>query len=178
MLANQTNGPERPRLPFHLTVNGRDVKTSIEPRETLLDFLRDRLGLKGTKRSCDVQVCGTCTVLLDGQPVSSCCTLAYEARGRQVITIEGLSPAGELHPIQTAFIRRTGLQCGFCTPGMILTAKSLLDQVPNPTPEQIRNHMEGNLCRCTGYWNILEAVEEAARMMAGQNNETKGDPST
>ncbi|MDH3676348.1 MAG: (2Fe-2S)-binding protein [Anaerolineae bacterium] len=177
MLANQTNGSKRPRLPFRLTVNGRDVETSIEPRETLLDFLRDRLGLKGAKRSCDVQVCGTCTVLLDGQPVSSCCTLAYEARERQVITIEGLSQAGELHPIQAAFIRCTGLQCGFCTPGMILTAKSLLDQVPNPTPEQIRNHMEGNLCRCTGYWNILEAVEVAARTMVGQNNGTKGGPS-
>jgi carbon-monoxide dehydrogenase small subunit len=178
MLTNQTNGSERPRLPFRLTVNGRDVETTIEPRETLLDFLRDRLGLKGAKRSCDVQVCGTCTVLLDGQPVSSCCTLAYEARGCQVITIEGLSQAGELHPIQAAFIRQTGLQCGFCTPGMILTAKSLLDQVPNPTPEQIRNQMEGNLCRCTGYWNILEAVEEAARTMAAQKNDTKGDPST
>ena len=177
MFVDKDSTTERPRIPLGLTVNEQVVETSIEPRETLLDFLRDRLGLKGAKRSCDVQVCGTCTVLLDGQPVSACCTLAYEARGREVVTIEGLSRNGELDVVQEAFIRRTGLQCGFCTPGMILTAKSLLDQIPNPTPQQIRQYMEGNLCRCTGYWNILEAVEEAALMMAGRQDSAGGTPS-
>lgn len=158
----------RPQIPIQLTVNGQKIETMIEPREMLLDFLRDRMGLKGAKRSCDVQVCGACTVLLDGLPVSACCTLAYEARGQEVITIEGLAQDGQLHPIQEAFIRRAGLQCGFCTAGMILTAKSLLDTIPNPTSVQIRNYLEGNLCRCTGYWNILEAIEEAIQTGAGQ----------
>ena len=177
MLAKRSARTDQPQRAVRLTVNGQDIENFIEPRETLLDFLRDRLGLKGAKRSCDLQVCGTCTVLLDGQPVSACCTLAYEARGREVTTIEGLSRDGELHPIQEAFIRRSGVQCGFCTPGMILTAKSLLDQNPNPTPEQIRQHMAGNLCRCTGYWHILEAVELAAQLMTGPENEAEGTTS-
>lgn len=156
----------RPRIPIQLTVNGQQIETTIEPREMLLDFLRDRLNLKGAKRSCDMQVCGACTVLLDGQPVSACCTLAYEARGREVTTIEGLSRNGELHPLQEAFVRAAGLQCGFCTAGMVLTAKSLLDQNINPTEAQIRRYLEGNLCRCTGYWNILEAVAQAAQTIS------------
>lgn len=154
---------ERPRLPITLTVNGRPVEAVIEPREMLLDVLRERLGLTGAKRSCDVQVCGVCTVLLDGLPVSACCTLAYEARGREVLTIEGLACDGRLHPLQEAFIDCTALQCGFCTSGMILTAKSLLDETPHPNREQIRAALQGNLCRCTGYWNIIEAVEQAAQ---------------
>lgn len=158
-------------IPIQLTVNGRLIKTRIEPRTMLLDFLRDRLNLKGAKRSCDLQVCGTCTVLLDGQPVSACCTLAYEANNREVITIEGLAEGDQLHPLQEAFIRCSGVQCGFCTSGMILTAKNLLDENSNPTPEQIREHLEGNLCRCTGYWNILEAVAEAAQIMVGREEQ-------
>jgi aerobic-type carbon monoxide dehydrogenase small subunit (CoxS/CutS family) len=158
----------RPTLPIQLTVNGRQMAVTIEPREMLLDFLRDRLGLKGAKRSCDLQVCGTCTVLLDGQPISSCCTLAYEAHGREVTTIEGLAQVEQLHPLQEAFIQQSGLQCGYCTAGMILTAKSLLDENPDPTPDEIRERLEGNLCRCTGYWNILESVAHAAKLIAGQ----------
>jgi aerobic-type carbon monoxide dehydrogenase small subunit (CoxS/CutS family) len=158
----------RPTLPIQLTVNGRQMAVTIEPREMLLDFLRDRLGLKGAKRSCDLQVCGTCTVLLDGQPISSCCTLAYEAHGREVTTIEGLAQVEQLHPLQEAFIQQSGLQCGYCTAGMILTAKSLLDENPNPTPDEIRERLAGNLCRCTGYWNILESVAHAANLIAEQ----------
>jgi carbon-monoxide dehydrogenase small subunit len=178
MPANNSATTEPPQRAVRLTVNGQIIETFIEPRETLLDFLRDRLGLKGAKRSCDVQVCGTCTVLLDGQPVSACCTLAYEARGREVTTIEGLNRDGELHPIQEAFISSTGVQCGFCTPGMILTAKSLLDHNRSPTPEQIRQHMAGNLCRCTGYWHILEAVALAAQLMTGPEDEAGGNPTS
>jgi len=157
-----------PLTTITMTVNGREVEAVIEPRELLLDFLRDRLGLTGAKRSCDVQVCGSCTVLLGGLPVSSCCTLAYEARDREVVTIEGLASKGpgqdqSLHPLQEAFIASTALQCGFCTPGMILTAKSLLDEVPHPTEAQIRSHLSGNLCRCTGYWNIVDAVLAVSR---------------
>ena len=154
------------RMAIRLTVNGQALQATIEPRDMLLDFLRDHLGLKGAKHSCDMQVCGTCTVLLDGQPVSSCCTLAYEARNRNVTTIEGLAQSGQLHPIQQAFLDAVAVQCGFCTAGMVLMTKNLLEQHPQPTSEQIRHHLDGNLCRCTGYWNILEAVEKAAHMMA------------
>ena len=154
---------EQQRLSIALTVNGDAVDVVVEPRDMLLDVLRDRLGLTGAKRSCDVQVCGACTVLLDGLPVSSCCTLAYEARGRTVLTIEGLARGGQLHPLQEAFIESTALQCGFCTAGMILTAKSLLDEIPHPSEEQVRTALKGNLCRCTGYWNIVEAVLRVGR---------------
>ncbi|HBY97967.1 MAG TPA: hypothetical protein DEP84_29170 [Chloroflexi bacterium] len=168
--------PDWPQITINLTVNGKPVEATIEPNELLLDFLRNRLGLTGAKRSCDVQVCGTCTVLLDSLPVSSCTTLAYEARGREVLTIEGLAHDGQLHSLQEAFMRHTALQCGFCTPGMVLTAKSLLDENPRPSPDQIRAYMRGNLCRCTGYWHILEAVEEAARVMTtgGQTKAEEG----
>ncbi len=146
-----------------VTVNGREVEAEIEPREILLDFLRDRLNFTGTKRSCDIQICGACTVLLDGQPVSACNTLAYEINGRNILTIEGLAQNGELHPIQQAFIAQNGLQCGFCTPGMILTTKTLLEELQNPTESEIRNYLRGNLCRCTGYHPIIAAVKEAAQ---------------
>jgi len=146
-----------------LTVNGRPVDAVIEPRELLLDFLRDRLGLTGAKRSCDVQVCGACTVLLDGQAVSACCTLAYEARGRQVTTIEGLATDGRLHPLQEAFAEHAAVQCGFCTPGMILTAVTLLQEVSSPSAAQVATYLRGTLCRCTGYWKIIEAVVDAGR---------------
>lgn len=156
----------RPAVPLRLTVNDRPVEAEVEPRTMLLDFLRGHLGLVGAKRSCDLQVCGACTVLVDGTPVSSCCTLAYEANGKAVETIEGLARYGELHPIQEAFVRAAALQCGFCTPGMILATKALLAENPHPSREEIKAYLSGNLCRCTGYWNIVAAVEAAARLLA------------
>jgi aerobic-type carbon monoxide dehydrogenase small subunit (CoxS/CutS family) len=147
------------------TVNGRPLSLAIEPRAILLDVLRDDLGLTGTKRSCDTQVCGACTVLIDGAPVSACCTLAYEADGRSVETIEGLAGPEGLHPIQAAFVDRVAIQCGFCTPGFVLTTKALLAENPRPTRSEIENFLGGNLCRCTGYWNILDAVEDAAQRL-------------
>lgn len=147
-------------------INGRDVELEIESRELLIDLLRDRLELTGTKRSCDSQVCGACTVLLDGQPVSSCCTLAYEANGKSVQTIEGLAQDGMLDPIQAAFVENAGIQCGFCTPGFVLTTKAMLAENPRPTRDEIKSYLGGNLCRCTGYWNILDAAEDAARRLA------------
>ena len=173
MLTETTVISGQPRISVHLVVNGQPVDATVEPRELLLDFLRNRLGLTGAKRSCDAEVCGACTVLLDGTPVSSCSTLVYETNGRQVTTIEGLEQHGELHPIQKAFIHHAALQCGFCTPGMILTIKSMLDEIPHPTPEQVRSYLRGNLCRCTGYWNILEAVEEAARLLSPASGNEK-----
>ena len=149
------------------TINGRPVELEIEPREMLLDVVRDRLGLTGAKRSCDLQVCGACTLLLGGDPVSACCTLAYEANGRSIETIEGLARGSELHPIQAAFIENAALQCGFCTSGMILATKALLAENPEPSEAEIKHHLAGNLCRCTGYWNIVTAVEDAARRLRG-----------
>lgn len=149
-------------IPITLTVNDEEISTEVKPWETLLDFLRDRLDLTGAKRSCDIQICGACTVLLDGQPVSACCTLVYEARGREVLTIEGLAQGQALHPVQEAFLEQYALQCGFCTPGMVLTATALLSENPDPGEEEIRHYMRGNLCRCTGYYSIVEAVRSAA----------------
>jgi carbon-monoxide dehydrogenase small subunit len=160
----------KPTMQLRMTVNGRPVEVEIEPREMLLDVVRDRFGLTGTKRSCDLQVCGACTLLVDGIPVSSCCTLAYEANGKSVETVEGLAFHGELHPIQQAFIEKGALQCGFCTSGMMLATKALLAENPCPTPEQIKHALAGNLCRCTGYWNIIEAVEDAARRLTGESD--------
>ncbi|MCC6176989.1 MAG: (2Fe-2S)-binding protein [Chloroflexi bacterium] len=149
-------------------VNGREQSLEIEPRETLAEVLRDRLGLTGTKVSCDVQVCGACTVLVDGLPVSACTYLAYETRGRNVLTVEGLAPSsGDLHPIQQAFIDENAFQCGFCTPGFLLAAKSLLDNHPAATDEEIVEYLEGNLCRCTGYKPILAAVKRAQMLLPG-----------
>ncbi|MFI5266763.1 MAG: (2Fe-2S)-binding protein [Chloroflexota bacterium] len=147
---------------WHSNVNGRSFELDIQPSETLADVLRNRLRLTGTKVSCDVQVCGACTVLVDGLPVSACTYLAYEARDRQVLTIEGLAPPGEeLHPLQQAFIEENAFQCAFCTPGIIMAAKSLLDERPDATREEIVSYMEGNLCRCTGYKPILAAIQRA-----------------
>ncbi len=155
-----------PVMEITLTVNGGPHILTIEHRETLLDMLRSRLGLTGTKLSCDVQVCGACTVLVDGLPVSSCTYLAYEARGKQVLTIEGVADGDRLHPLQQAFITHAGLQCGFCTPGMILAAKALLDETPRPTVDDIKHYLQGNLCRCTGYTKVLEAIVAASEAMA------------
>ena len=151
-----------PAMPITITVNGRTISVEIEPHLTLLDLLRDRLALKGAKRSCDLQVCGACTVLLNGRAVSSCTMLAYEARDAEVTTIEGLADGDKLHPIQRAFIDHAAFQCGFCTPGMIMTAKSLLDENSRPTEEQVKSYMNGNICRCTGYKKIIEAIMAAS----------------
>lgn len=150
-------------------LNRRPVEVEIEPRETLAEVLRDRLNLTGTKISCEVQVCGACTVLVDGLPVSACTYLAYEARNRSVLTIEGMAAAdGTLHPIQQAFIDEFAFQCGFCTPGMILATKALLDENPAPTEEEIKHYMDGNICRCTGYVPIVKAIQRAARILRGE----------
>lgn len=152
------------RISLRTRINGRDHAVEVEPRESLAEVLRDRLHLTGTKVSCDVQVCGACTVLLDGLPVSACTVLAYEARDREVVTVEGLAgPAGELHPLQKAFIDENAFQCGFCTPGMLLAAKSLLDQQPHANDAEIIEYMEGNICRCTGYKPIVAAIRRAQR---------------
>ena len=166
-----------PRMLLETTVNTRPVLLEIEPRAILLDVLRDHLGLTGAKRSCDTQVCGACTVLLDGSPVSACCTLAYEAGGRTVETIEGLAGPAGLHPIQLAFVDRVAIQCGFCTPGFVLTTKALLSEIQSPTRSEIAEFLGGNLCRCTGYWNILDAVEDAARRLAAAAMCDRGDAS-
>jgi carbon-monoxide dehydrogenase small subunit len=158
-----TEAHEFPLIRVDLTLNNASVSVEIEPRELLIDVLRDRLRLKGTKRSCDVQVCGACTVLVDGMPVSSCTTLCADAHGRSVTTIEGLGSPGRLDSVQRAFIAHGALQCGFCTPGMILAVKSLLAQHPDPSDETIRHYLRGNICRCTGYVKIIEAIQDLAR---------------
>lgn len=156
----------RPQIDLRFELNGKTVAVECEPKQTLSEVLRDRLNLTGVKISCEVQVCGACTVLVDGLPVSSCTYLAYEARGRSVTTIEGMEKADRtLHPIQQCFIDEFAFQCGFCTPGMILSAKALLDDVPDPSDEEIIHHMDGNLCRCTGYVPIVKAIRKAAAVM-------------
>ncbi|MFN8234028.1 MAG: (2Fe-2S)-binding protein [Actinomycetota bacterium] len=149
-----------------VTVNGEPREADVEPRTLLVYFLRETLGLTGTNVGCDTSTCGSCTVLLDGESVKSCTLLAAQADGRQITTIEGMASNGELHPIQDAFHRNHGLQCGYCTPGMIMAAKSLLDENPNPTEEQVREGLEGNLCRCTGYQNIVKSILDAAGSMS------------
>ncbi len=143
---------------IEVTVNGTKHKLSIEPRETLLEIIRGHLDLTGAKLGCDQQVCGTCTVLLDGLPVSSCSVLAVDAEGCEVLTIEGLASDGELHPIQQAFIDTGAFQCAFCTPGMILAVKALKDQMSAPSEEQIRHFLSGNICRCGCHMEILEVA--------------------
>jgi aerobic carbon-monoxide dehydrogenase small subunit len=145
-----------------LSVNGRELVRDIAPQELLLDFLRDSLGLTGAKRSCDVQVCGACTVLVDGLPVSSCCFLSAHADGCEVTTIEGLAELPEFERLDEAFTRHAALQCGFCTPGMLLTVSALLTSGELGSEEQIRRSLSGNLCRCTGYRGIVEAVADLA----------------
>ncbi len=145
-----------------LQVNGEEVEAVVEAQELLLDFLRDRLGLKGPKRSCEVQVCGTCTVLVDGLPVSACCMLAAEAEGREVTTIEGFARDPEFEHFQQAFTRHAALQCGFCTGGFVLTLKSLRDAGELSSEEEIRHALDSNVCRCTGYQSILAAARDLA----------------
>jgi len=148
---------------IELSINGDMYDVLVSPNQTLLEVLRDNLGLTGTKRGCDLGACGACTVLLNGEARLSCLMLATDAVGKDVLTIEGLAEDGELHPLQSAFVEKGGLQCGFCTPGMILTAKSILDEEEHPTEEIIKKKMAGNLCRCTGYKKIIEAVMSVAK---------------
>ena len=150
------------RQEIELKINGKSYSLSMPPQRTLLEVLREDLGLTGTKEGCSEGECGVCTVLLDGVPVRSCLLLAVDVRGRKITTIEGLVREGELHPIQKSFIEHGAIQCGFCTPGMILSAKALLDEKPSPTEEEIRIALSGNLCRCTGYQKIFKAVQAAA----------------
>ena len=148
-----------------ITVNGVSHRDEVEPRLLLVHYVRETLGLTGTKVGCDTGQCGACTVLMDGQAVKACMVLAVQADGSQLTTIEGLAENGKLHPLQEAFWEKHGLQCGYCTPGMILAACHLLERNPNPTEAQIRHGLEGNLCRCTGYQNIVAAVKEAGKRM-------------
>jgi aerobic carbon-monoxide dehydrogenase small subunit len=149
-----------------VTVNGQERSAEVEPRLLLVHFLRQTLGLTGTHVGCDTTSCGACTVLLDGTPIKSCTFLAVQADGREVTTVEGLLREGELHPIQEGFKEEHGLQCGFCTPGMMLTATALLAENPNPSEDEIRWALSGNVCRCTGYQNIVKAVQWTAAKMA------------
>jgi len=141
-----------------LKVNGNSYKMSVDTRMTLIEAIRDKIGLTGTKEGCSVGECGTCTVLMDGKPIYSCLMLAVDAEGKEILTIEGLADSDGLHPIQKSFIDHGAVQCGFCTPGMILTTTALLDENPNPTEEEIKKAISGNLCRCTGYSKIIEAI--------------------
>ncbi len=145
-----------------LAVNGTTYTEEVEPHRSLLSVLRGELGLTGAKEGCDDSECGACMVLLDGRPVNSCSFLALQAAGRTVETVEGLSTDGALHSLQTAFLEQGGVQCGFCTPGMLMSAKALLDQSPHPTEAEVKHHLGGNLCRCTGYAGIVRAVMRAA----------------
>jgi aerobic-type carbon monoxide dehydrogenase small subunit (CoxS/CutS family) len=151
-----------------LNVNGESRTASVPPETTLLRMLRDNLNLTGSKLGCDVGDCGACTVIVDGKPVNSCLMLAAQADGRDVETIEGLASMDRVHPIQKAFEECASLQCGFCGPGVIMSAKALLDEIPNPTIPQIRDALGGNLCRCTGYVKMIEAILIAARNMRGE----------
>ena len=146
-------------------VNGKPYEVILESHMTLLDVLREQVGLTGTKYGCGEGECGACTVLIDGKPVLSCLTLAITARGKNILTIEGLAKGNTLHPIQKAFVDYGAIQCGFCTPGMILSAKALLDENPNPTREEAKTALAGNLCRCTGYVKIIDAVLAGAKTM-------------
>ncbi len=157
------NDPQR----VCLTLNGRVVEDTARPNETLVEFLRYRLGLTGTKEGCDTGACGACTVSFDGKAVNSCLVLAVEADGADIRTVEGLGDAGQLHPLQQTFVDQGAVQCGFCTPGMMMAAKSLLDEQSNPSEDEIRLALAGNLCRCTGYVSIMSAVNAAGKMLRG-----------
>ena len=152
---------------LRLTVNGEPYELWIKPRRTLLELLRLDLGLTGAKQGCVSNSCGTCTVILDGMSVKACSILALQANGKEVSTIEGLAKDGELHPIQKAFIEHGAFQCGFCTPGKIMSTVALLEENPNPTEEEVRRDMEGNLCRCTGYKKYIEAIMDVAHQLRG-----------
>ena len=151
------------KVEITLRVNGEDYELEIEPHRTLVEVLREQLGFTGTKKSCNEGECGACTVIMDGKPVASCLVLALDARGKEILTIEGLAKGEELHPLQVSFVRHGGIQCGFCTPGMIMSAKALLDKNSRPEAAEVRRAISGNLCRCTGYQQIVDAVLAAAK---------------
>ena len=153
---------------INVTVNGQEYERSVEPRTLLVHFLRETLGLTGTHIGCESSVCGACTVMLEGRSVKSCTVLAVQANGKSVDTIEGLAQNGEMHAIQEGFWNEHGLQCGFCTPGMIMSVQQLLNDNPDPSRDEIRHGIDGNLCRCTGYQHIVKAVESAAKAMAAE----------
>lgn len=162
--------PKQPELvPISVELNGTVVERSVEPRSMLVDFLRDDLGLTGTKVSCQLQVCGVCTVLVGGRPVSACTYLTVDADQQQVTTVEGLSDGQTLHPLQEAFVECHALQCGFCTPGFLMMSMALLNSQPHPNREDIVEYLEGNICRCTGYQPIVEAVESVAAGTVGKH---------
>ncbi len=154
------------KLPVKMTINGTSVNHEVEPRLLLVHYIRETVGLTGTHVGCDTSQCGACTIMMNGQAVKSCTLFAVQATGADIMTIEGLAKDGELHPIQQGFWEKHGLQCGFCTPGMILSALQLIQRYPKPSEEVIRHQLEGNLCRCTGYHNIVKAIEWAADKMA------------
>jgi len=160
-------------VPVRLRVNGVEHQLDVEPRLLLVHALRDQLGLTGTHVGCDTSNCGACTIHLDGSAVKSCTVLAVQADGAEITTIEGMATDGELHPLQEAFWNDHGLQCGYCTPGMIMAAAALLDENPNPTEQEVRYALEGNLCRCTGYHNIVKAVLDAARVKGATIGESE-----
>jgi carbon-monoxide dehydrogenase small subunit len=161
------------KITIHLRINDQPHELSVEPNQVLLDLLRDGLGLTGTKGGCYIGDCGSCTVIMDGRPVNSCLVLAAQADGKEIYTVEGLESEGELSTIQKAFMEKGAVQCGFCTPGMLLSAKSLIDQNPNPSVAEIKMAISGNLCRCTGYQKIIEAIEAASK---AQNRPDKQGP--
>jgi aerobic-type carbon monoxide dehydrogenase small subunit (CoxS/CutS family) len=152
------------KVPLKMVVNGRAVEAMVNPTWTLLKVLREELGLTGTKKGCERGDCGACTVLLDGKPVNSCLVLALQAEGKKVETIEGIGTAENLHPLQKSFIKNGAVQCGFCTPGMLLSALALLRKNPNPTRQEIRRAISGNLCRCTGYAKIVKAIQDVSAL--------------
>lgn len=152
-------------ISIKVTINGRSTSHHVPPRMILAEFLRDQLGLTGTKISCEIQVCGACTVLVDGKPISSCTYLAADIDGREVMTIEGVAEGDSLHPIQQAFVDHNALQCGFCTPGFVMATLALLAENQNPTEDDVAHYLEGNICRCTGYRPIIKAVIDAADRM-------------
>jgi aerobic carbon-monoxide dehydrogenase small subunit len=164
-MASTTTAPAK--VAISVTVNGQSHSAEVEPRLLLVHFLRENLGLTGTHVGCDTSQCGACVVHLNGQPVKSCTMLAAQADGAEIKTIEGLAQNGQLHPVQEGFWEMHGLQCGFCTPGMIMTSVALLEREPNPSEDEIRHALEGNLCRCTGYQNIVRSVQWAASKMSG-----------
>ncbi len=155
------------KVSIQVTVNGRSYQREVEPRLLLVQLIREELGLTGTHIGCDVTYCGACTVLVDGNPVKSCTMLAVQADGQEILTVEGLEQDGELHPLQKAFSENHGLQCGYCTPGMLMSSMALLAENPDPGPDEIRKGISGNLCRCTGYNNIIKSIQAAAKEMAG-----------
>jgi len=153
---------------IRFVLNGKQYELMIKPWETLLELIREDLNLTGTKEGCGQGECGSCTVIMNGKTVNSCLVLAIEADGQEILTIEGLSDNDRLHPIQEAFVSQSGMQCGFCTPGMIMSAKALLDSNPDPTEAEIRESISGNFCRCTGYTKIIESISAAADLMKGK----------